>query len=250
MRHRVHEVPNELPYARLYLEDIEEITAILTEEVRHAFDVRVSEAGTVYAHDDEAPQLFIEVLYRTGGDEMDSIDDLLEQGGNVTDLEVNVGGRCDPYLFHDGWWVRISKEAAPAIYRSGLSADDAVWRVYGKIRAIFDNRRMGLKNFVSALPLPPSWITFVTTFLAVTLVSSHRLYLKVLGGVIFALPILFGAAVYVIYKIPNRVILVRSHVKLREGAETRRKYLVSAAIFVLGALFKMAVDYLTKRFLK
>lgn len=180
---------------------------------------------------------------------MDSMDDLVEQGGSVTDLEIEVSGECNQYLFHDRWYLRIS-ETSPQIYRSSDRSDDAVWRVYGKVRAIFDNRRMGLKNFAGSLPLPSSWITFVTTVLALTLLSSHRIYLKILGGVVLAAPIFVGAAVYVIQKIPNRVFLVRSHVKLRDRAETRRKYLISAAIFLLGALFKMALDYLAKRFLK
>jgi hypothetical protein len=250
MRHRVHEVPSELPNARLYLEDIEAITAILMEEVRHAFDVRVSEGGTAHTHGDDVPKLLVKVLYRTGGDEMDSIDDLLEQGRSVTDLEVDVDGRCAPYIFHDSWWIRIAGAGPPSLSHYASYDDDAVWPVYGKVRAIFDNRGMPLKNFVHDLDLPSGWITFITTLISLTLLDSHRLPLKILGAAVFVLPIILGAAIYVISTIPNRVFLVRSHVKLRDRTETRRKYLVGAAIFVLGALFKTAVDYLGRRFLK
>jgi hypothetical protein len=250
MRRQVQEVPQELPSAQLYLEDIETITDILIDEVRQAFEARLNELRTESTREDSLPQLQATIFYRTGGDEMDTVDDLVAQGRSVTDLEIEVNGRCDQLIFHDTWWLRIAKEGQPYLSHYASYDDDVVWSVHGKVRAIFDKRRMVLKNFGHDVSLPPTWITTASALLGVVLLGSRRPGLQILGAAIFALPISFGAIVYMLNSTPNRVFLVRSHVKSRDRAESRRKYIINAAIFVLGVLVKTVLDYLTKRYLK
>lgn len=93
MRRHVQEVPRDLPHARLYLDDIETVTRILTEEVSQVATAQGRDRQTDTPTDEGVladPE--VRVLYRIGQEEMDSIDDLLTQGGSVADFEVRISG--------------------------------------------------------------------------------------------------------------------------------------------------------------
>jgi len=71
-------IPDTLPHAHLYLEDVQEITNILLEAT----------APVITRFREET-----KVVYRAGDWEMDSIDDLRTLGGSATDFQISVGSR-------------------------------------------------------------------------------------------------------------------------------------------------------------
>src|ERR1700755_404701 len=77
--HKIRDrIPDTLPHAHLYLEDVQEITNILLEAT----------APVLTRFREEA-----KVVYRVGDSQTDSIDDLRTLGGSATDFQVSVGSR-------------------------------------------------------------------------------------------------------------------------------------------------------------
>jgi hypothetical protein len=122
-------VPSELPHARLYLDDIEEISSILLK----AAALDLAKWGR------EA-----RISYAIGDTKMDSIRDLETLGGGTTKFDINVGpwGPSVSFRFYSN----------PQVLLQSLDAEQA-WATYGVVKSIFDRRQLTVKNAVDSLPL-------------------------------------------------------------------------------------------------
>jgi hypothetical protein len=246
MRRHVQEVPNELPHARLYLDDIETITRILTEEISQAMIARARDHPTEALAEANAPAApEIKVLYRIGQEEMDSIDDLLSQGGNVANLEVRVSER-------GAWlpcWLRFHWASPPRVDLHDVR-EGKEWEIHAKVREVFEKRGMPVKNFIGRLPDSIKYGAFAFMALrpAITLLfkgTAREVFYALQASIFFVFICCFVAAAR-----PSRVYLVRSHERSRATSETRRKYVIGAITFALGVLFTKLLDHFLARFLK
>ncbi len=114
------------------------------------------------------------------------------------------------------------------------------WGAYGKIRVVFDKRRMFLRNLLDDLP---EWLTlvswiFVTAGLGfIDIIGRHLSTVATVILVAYLLNFLLVALGLLVYStVHSRVYLVRSHERSKASAETRQKYTIGAITFLLGAL--------------
>jgi hypothetical protein len=117
MRRHTQRVPTDLPHARLYLDDIEEVTRILSEEVSQAVIHAPERAIDVLTKENLTTAPATKVLYQIGKEEMDSIDDLLNQGGSVSDLEVSVSNTGSHWPHCE---IRFHWASTPSLNLSGF----------------------------------------------------------------------------------------------------------------------------------
>jgi hypothetical protein len=245
MRRHVQEVPNELPHARLYLDDIETITRILTEEISQAVIARErSRPAGIPTEANAAAAPEIKVLYRIGQEEMDSIDDLLSQGGNVADLEVRVSETR-------AWLpcaLRFSWASPPRLDLRGVR-EDKEWEIHARVREVFEKRGMLVKNFIDLLP---NSVKYGALWLMIALPTADLLFRGSLRAVFMVQGFIFLIFLCCLVASirPSRVYLVRSHERSRTTSETRRKYLIGAITFALGVLFTKILDHFLGRLLK
>ena len=209
MRLQVQAVPRDLPHARLYLDDIENLTNVILEEMSVQFKADVANDPNAQSAKNER-KFEPKVSYVLGQDEMDSIDDLQQQGGSVVDLEIRIENR----RFYQNCSIRFRRHDQPSVTLNTLDVNRA-WAAYAKVRAIFEKRRMFIRNLLDDLPTSlvfASWIILSFTPLVPNIGSSHS------GRVMSAIEILclinfllfaFGVIIYV--GVSSRVYLVRSH---------------------------------------
>jgi hypothetical protein len=242
MRRQIHQVPTNLPHACLYLDDIETITGILGEAVSEAQTTRSAKVlakGTVPVTSSD-----VKAVYRVGADEMDSIDDLLEQGGSLTNFELRVSGGDRSWPLCELVFNWFSK---PRLHLSGIRDE---WEVYAKIRAVFEKRRSVVKNLVDELP---GWAKFggwalftVGSAFAFLLKGAAHEAFDMVNGVAFSVFIFCLVALVR----PNRIRLVRSHERSRAKSEAIKKYALAAGLFTLGGCFTKLLDYLYSHYVK
>jgi len=239
---KIHEIrgkiPDTLPHAHLYLEDVQEITNILLEAT----------APVITRFCEEA-----KVVYRAGDSQMDSIDDLRTLGGSATDFQISVGSRS---LYNS---VQFRRHLEPQIRLYSLGEQER-WAVHNKLEAIFDHRQLTIKNAIFRGPwwsaifrLPEwlKWLTFVVIPLFPILFSrvvahSHSLSRVVrIGPTFFAGYWIFVALLGFIYFWPSRVSFVQSY----ESA-ARRKAFVAIMLLVTVAVVAGAIRLLFRHFFK
>jgi hypothetical protein len=214
----VRHIPDELPHARLYLDDIEEISAIL----RDAFAPTATKLG-----------IESKVIYKIGDIRMDSIDDLQTRGGSTKELEVSTGGL--------GPSVRFGSFLNPEV-QLHIVDDEEAWAIYGKIRSIFEPRQLRVKNAIAALPEWLKW--FVWPFLPFSLVLtpySHREVYFIVGYV------LVTAIIGYVSVRPSRVVLVRYHERRKKASEERAAQIEKLIFLLVGAVIGAAVNYFFRR---
>lgn len=216
----ISEVPDELPHAHLYLDDVEEVCKLVSK--------------TLVKNDNES----CKVEFSTGELVFDSVDDLLSHGGGSSKLTIQL--RCG----YRQYSVKFHSVFEPTIYDSSLDSSDA-WALYGKVKAIFERRQYRLKNALFALPgwlklsfFPSAWIVFdiLGTSKARTpfWVSAFGLY----------------ALVALICVQPSRVSFVRSRDSFRHRAESRRGYARDLLMIVCGGIIGQLITYFAKKWLK
>ncbi len=229
--HKVHEVPSELPNARLYLEGIEEISGIILDSYsrRSAGDARI-------------------ISYIVGDSSADDIHDLESLGGSATNFSIRCGTtEC----------IRLDGFLNPII-RSYSLGDQELWALYGQVKAIFDRRPLKIKN---ALRSSPKWLLFL---LYLALASFPLLLERVLRpliqardvkttvGIALALPwvIFCFVTIYCLFFQSSRVFFVRSHERSKASAAARKSRIVNSVYFVLGSVATKILDLLFTHFLK
>jgi hypothetical protein len=109
---QIREIPRELPLARLYLEDLEEISHLLQDCIPA----------------DSTGQL-VPITYRLIEETADSIDDLKQLGSVVSELEISVP-HCS---------VTIRQHFA-SVYSSPSFNEGERWKLYSLIKQIFERR--------------------------------------------------------------------------------------------------------------
>jgi hypothetical protein len=242
-----------LPNVRLYVDDLEAIVAILGEALEGSIRsqaeereplVRGSRPKVVEADVRVIP---IQAIYRIGDIEMDSIDDLLDQGGSIKDLSVTV-------------FSTVSSRTCGIEFRHFVSPilEDLVqvgdenkqWQVYAQVLDVCNRRRMVLKDLVEDLP---SWLNNgVYALIGVLAVASYetkglaRTILGIVGAIWVSLMVISSF----VESRPSRVYLVRSHEKDKVAKETRKKYLEHAITFLLGGAATEIIHFVGAKLLK
>lgn len=126
----VRQIPEELPPAHLFLDDVEEITKILFEAQK------------------ESGESVVPVKYKVKGKFIcDTLSDLETLGGAVTQFEVRVGkNRLNLSRYSSTWDI--------------WGADPEIrLATYAKLLRVFESRKMKLKAAVR--DLPSWWFLFV-----------------------------------------------------------------------------------------
>src|SRR6266404_4036398 len=132
---------NALPHARLYLDDIDEISKLLLEEYTSALTALNAKYQAKYqlpANRNVVSDEAVKIVYRVGDSQMDSIDDLQEHGGYATNFSLIVldstsHAELDLHSFHVNPKLRL-----------GYPLEEEQWSVYARVKAIFDRRQLKL----------------------------------------------------------------------------------------------------------
>ena len=238
---KIHKIrdknPETLPHAHLYLEDVEEIANILLEAT----------APVITRFREEA-----KVVYRAGDLQMDSIDDLRALGGSATDFQVSVGSRS---LYNS---VQLRRHLEPQIRLYSMGQQECL-TVHAKLEAIFDHRRLTIKNAIFGGPwwnaifrLPGwlKWLAYVAILVFPTLFSRvvahiHSLSRVVrIGPTFFVSYWIFVALLAFIYFWPSRVSLVHSYERSSASSAARRKAFVAIMLLVTVAVVAGAIRFL------
>lgn len=236
---RIEEVPRELPHAHIFLDDIEEISRILQEAVAGA-EVGL---GRFTGPDSSGQQAPPSTRYEFGGTMTDTLEDLRSLGGSTTEFELQVGESF-------GCGLRFYHMLNPTLELHILKSDEA-WAVYGRVRSIFDHRRLRLKNAILDMPaflkvilasvlfvlLPPAFVAFAR---------------KSPSGVWFLLAyIAFDLALIVyIFFWPSRVMFVASHDKERLSAASRRHNARDLVMIAVGGVITALAEFLVRHLFK
>jgi NADH:ubiquinone oxidoreductase subunit 4 (subunit M) len=162
---------------------------------------------------------------------MDSIQDLREHGGSVSDLKIQVENR-----YRSGE-VRFFRWLRPELSVYSLS-DQERWSVYSRIKAIFDARSLVFKNAIADLPGTVQFILYLLVIIGIptmieilTWKQPGKSSLLVIVGY-WSVIALTG---FVLYR-PSRVFLVDSHERTKLTADARRGYVRDIAMLVLGVI--------------
>lgn len=247
MRRRVEQFPTQLPFARLYLDDLEEIIGIF----REAITKRFRDESATWNEPDREGQFEITVLYRTGNEEMDSVADLQEHGGSLADLTVTMQGEHTGGRFFRATCslnLQGFLSDAPSV---SLGIGDEIWGTYARVKAVFERRRMALRTLVGDLPFSVklgAWaFTLVPLAIGIGLrSSSHAAAANVIDIIAAAYSLLFLCGLAVSFR-SSRVYLMRSREKWRVAADARRKSAYGAVIFLIGVVVTELVHYLFSR---
>lgn len=219
---RIAKIPSELPFAHLYLDDVEEICQILS----HA-------SGQVGPH--ERP---LAVSFSVGDDLlMDSIEDLQQRGGSSTNFTIRVGSNS---IHIRGFLLN------PTIYCYGLDESEQL-AVYHKLKVIFDARRMTLRNDLSSLP---GWVSSLIYFVFAIGIFSLLNFLNAgfrtyVGYIAFLLGV-----IALIFIRPSRVSFVRSHERFKELSSIKRGYVRDILMMITGGVVGKLIEYCAHRWLK
>src|SRR5258707_10788100 len=132
---------DDLPQARLYLDDIEEISKILRQAFTDAMEARRKETTS-----DPKPE--IAIVYRIDDAQMDSIQDLVEYSHSATNFRLRVtsdGSYGAEFVIHSFW-------SAPELNLSYPIQEGARWSVHAQVKAILDYRQLRFKNGILRWP--------------------------------------------------------------------------------------------------
>jgi hypothetical protein len=121
------DVPRNLPRAKLFLDDVEEVAELLK-------GAQGSQKGAE-----------TDVKFRIGSYEYDSIDELQQRGGSTSSFSINVGRYSLTVGNYSTTWY------------GGYGLDkSAEWQLYGQLRHIFSARRKKVASL-----LDPNWTGFI-----------------------------------------------------------------------------------------
>ncbi len=221
---KIHELPGELPHARLFLDDIEEISKILL----NAYTASLAETRK------EA-----KITYTIGDLRMDSIDDLQTLGGSTTDFRITVGEHGSAEVGFRGFFLN------PSIALYSLDEQER-WAVYAKIKSIFDRRQLGIKNAITVLP---TWLKGSLWALLGALIPSVCGWLVPTRfgfwpAIGYAVLTLLG---FVVLLRPSRVFLVRSHESSNLSSAAMKGYVRDFILIIIGALVAELVRYIFRK---
>jgi hypothetical protein len=163
---QVRKVPNDLPAAHLFLDDIEEIASVLEKLPGYRQDIT---SKCTYQVDDRM---------------CDTIADLKKIGGKTRNFSVSVKGGS------------VSISTGSRFYNFGLSDSEDAWQAFARIRDVFERRssiRTKARNLPSAVLFT---LYFALPFAPVVFFNllKHRPYIfYIWWAVYFPLGYLFGS---------------------------------------------------------
>src|SRR6266705_5397520 len=234
---RIRELPKELPHARLYLDDIEEIRKILIDACTTAEETKLAR----YPHASDRKSE-VKTVYHIGDWQMDSIDDLVEYGRPAKDFRL--------VIISDR---RISEFAIYPLANPRLDLlypleGDACWSVYAQVKAIVDRRRLRFKYAILAWP---GWLQFASLVL-IMFAAPYLLPLRIsFPSRLFAyaglLILVNSMVVYVIFH-PSRVFFVRSRERSKLSASARKDYIKTFVLLFVGGVLGKIIDLLFAHF--
>lgn len=234
---KIREIPRDLPPARLYLDDIKELTQIM-----------VDACAPVLLRFHEEPN----VVYIFGkGSRQDtkatSIEDLKSVGGSASEFTIKVGQSFGIELSVRGF--------LPPVVSLHLLSDGEARALYQKVESVFRHRTLALKYSLLQLP---SWLKSLTWWLVVlvlpltiTIVLGTSLLAAgtkvALGLICFALMLgsFVGAALHSFQS--SRVIFEDSYERSKQSVETQKGYARSVAFALLGAGLTLIVQIVLKK---
>jgi hypothetical protein len=217
-------LPDKLPYARLYLNDIEEISKLILDAYS--------------PHHSKMSKEELKIVYTVGDSEMDTISDLETLGGSSAQFEIRVEPRVGAYL----WFYRFAK---PTIRLSSLLEHAEAWAVYGQIKSIFDRRAMRVKNAVASIP---GWILWLFSVIVISSLyfmprNTYR------GEVEFAVGyVLFLSLVVALALSSSKVYFVRFHEQSKVQRSARKDYAQRLIWLALGAAIYKLIDLIAHHF--
>ena len=230
---KIRRVPYDLPHAHLYLDDVEELRNILLDSLRNP-------EKPIYASPYDSKHSSFQV-----GDDlvMDDIEDLRERGGSTSDFKIEVG---QSYAKASISFHRLSNPTTHL-----YSLDDAEqWRVYSRIKAVFEARKFILKNAIMDLP---NWLR-ISLFLI--LMFSSYLFIpravrqsQYVAYMAFAYVTFLGLTAFVMLR-SSRVSFVRSHESSKLALENRKSYVKATVLLALGAIIGGVIQHFVSRWLK
>lgn len=222
---KIRPVPTSLPHARLYLDDVQEISDI-------------------FLNADVDPIQKPTITYGYADIRVDSIQDLRDRGGSTSELtiEIQVAGGASSS-------IRISGNYS-SLYLSSFANLDP-WAVHGRVKSVFDARRLVLKNFYGNLPPAVQGILSAFVLIAFAIqISLLTLNLRVRSYVISGSCLLLVAIVAWFVSRPSRVYFVDSHERSKLSAETKRGYVRDTVMLILGVVIGKGIPLLLEKLLK
>jgi len=167
IRH-VQQLPTDLPPARLFLDDIEEMIDVFRECASPPIEGK--------SRNEEL------VTYKLGNRICETKEDLLRIGGRTTNLELTYkvwqaadeDGKKNTHIF-----LPTSIELLMNPYRSTLRqwrSEEEAWTIYGRIRAVFDRRRRRMRAMTAAVS------GFGEALIGYSAIGSWMLAILVLGN--------------------------------------------------------------------
>src|SRR6185437_4427936 len=225
MRRRVQDIPEDLPYASLYADDLEAIEQIGRDEMNEAFEEEKAAREKAPRGGIEQSRANLSVVYGVGRDEMDSISDLLEQGGSITSFTLYIRGQSF-FAFGPKFSLNYHGTGSASLYTSDMP-ESRRWRIYGKVNSVF-MRRVGIRNFICNIPGSLIYAALGALFLlSTTDAVAHALGWNIpqlaLALPFAALALLVGCVAVFKFFLPNRVHLVRYHDRSKALSEAKRK---------------------------
>jgi hypothetical protein len=233
---QIRTVPRELPNARLYLDDIKEITDILVAAYAPISE-RYKASGL--RREKEEQNILYEFGNREGSDtEATSIDDLRAVGGKFRYFTVKVGG---PF----GCEMRVYNTLPPSLNVSSLPEESAR-ATYQKIEAVFRSRVMRFRHTVEQLPSWLEWpLLLLPSLFTLALLSTHISYKAKAGVALVGFGLFFTCLRF--YLEPSRVIFADYHEKSRHQSDERKGYLEKGVFLLAGAALTVLVQYIAKK---
>ena len=231
---RIRDLPNELPHALIYLDDVDEIRNLLTEAYANAVEARRKEMKS-----DRKTE--IKVVYEVDDLKMDSVEDLIEYGSSAKNFKLEVisdDSTHAEFVMHSFF--------EPRLRLSWPLQDDVRWAVYGQVKAILERRQLRFKNAILDWP---EWLK-ISSYLLTTIVfgyvplATHGL-VRVCLFVVWAM--LLTMILYVAFR-PSRVFFVRSHERSKLSATARQGYIKAIALLFIGGVVGKLIDLLFAHF--
>jgi hypothetical protein len=216
--------PSVLPYAHLYLDDIEEICRILTSALTDCGDPGLDDPKT------------FETVFTTGQLALDSIEDLEQLGGSATNFTVKLRmgyKECDVEF-------RSYAETRASLYSLN---SDLIFATHAKLTSLFEQRELTFRNVVARLPWwLPSLAMMALIYAAVPVILALHWNRIAVAGIylgVLAILLYLGSR-------PSRVSFVRSHERSKLSRGRRSEYLGKIIFLIAGGLIGALISKLIK----
>jgi hypothetical protein len=228
---KIRKVPSELPHARLYLDDVEELCDILLDAFRNV-------KKPVYAPPSYSGPA---IRFLIADDlEMDTVEDLRRYGGSATKFKIMVKVDMTSWISIDGFTNPTLDTAFSELNESEQ------WALYSKIKAVFEPRKFVFKNAIVTLPGWLKWSLYVLLTFGMLpvlgLLHAHNFWYAVWG-------VFGGLIIFVMFR-PSRVYFVGFRERSKLLIESRKSWIKAIVLILLGAAGGKLVEYAAKSWVK